>query len=468
MAGQKRILLLGSGFVASPCVEYLARDKNNVVTIGVTKFAIQTYKSDFVACRGIEKAQKLASAFPGVLSASVDVSNEAQLDEAISKCDVVISLIPYTFHAQVIKSAIKYKKHVVTTSYVSPAMMELDQACKDAGIICLNEVGLDPGIDHFYALKTIDEVHSKGGKIISFLSYCGGLPAPEASNNPLGYKFSWSARGVLLALLNNAKYWENGKIVEIQGKELMKSAKPIFIYPGFALVGYPNRDSTSYKERYNIPEAQTILRGTLRYQGFPEFVKALVDIGFLNSENQSILSASNTEPLFWNQLTANLLNSSSTNSSDLLEKVNEKIVTDDAELRSRILAGVKWLGVLSDEIQVKKAGTYLDTLCARLEELMQYGPGERDLVILQHKFQVENADGSMVTKTSTLVDFGIPDGVTSMAKTVGVPCGIATQLVLDGKISRTGVLAPLTPDIYEPIMNTLAGEGVYCVEETLI
>ncbi|OMJ21840.1 Saccharopine dehydrogenase [NADP(+), L-glutamate-forming] [Smittium culicis] len=452
MAGQKRILLLGSGFVAAPCVEYLARDPNNVITI---------------ACRGIEKAQKLASGFPGVLSASVDVSNEAELDAAIAQNDVVISLIPYTHHAQVIKSAIKSKKHVVTTSYVSPAMLELDQACKDAGIICLNEVGLDPGIDHFYALKTINEVHNAGGKITSFLSYCGGLPAPENSNNPLGYKFSWSARGVLLALLNNAKYWEDGKIVEIPGSELMNSAKPIYIYPAFALVGYPNRDSTNYKERYNIPEAQTILRGTLRYQGFPQFVKALVDIGFLNSENQAILSASNTEPLSWKDLTANLLNSPSSSAAELLEIIKTKISTNDAELRSRILSGVKWLGILSDSIQVKKAGTYLDTLCARLEDLMQYEAGERDMVILQHKFEIENKDGSQETRTSTLLDYGIPDGVTSMAKTVGVPCGISTQFILDGKITRTGVLAPMTPDIYEPIMNELLKEGVYCVEETL-
>jgi saccharopine dehydrogenase (NADP+, L-glutamate forming) len=169
-------------------------------------------------------------------------------------------LIPYTLHATVIKSAIRNKKNVVTTSYVSPAMLELEEEAKKAGITVMNEIGLDPGIDHLYAIKTIEEVHKAGGKITSFLSYCGGLPAPEASDNPLGYKFSWSSRGVLLALRNAARYYKDGKVVDIAGPQLMGTAKPYFIYPGYAFVAYPNRDSTPYKERYNIPEAQTIIR----------------------------------------------------------------------------------------------------------------------------------------------------------------------------------------------------------------
>ncbi|PVU97631.1 hypothetical protein BB561_000439 [Smittium simulii] len=451
MSAPKRILLLGSGFVAGPCVEVLCRRQENTVTI---------------ACRGLEKAQSLASKYPGVLAESVDVSNESQLEDAISRNDIVISLIPYTHHASVIKAAIKARKPVVTTSYVSQPMLDLDQQCKDAGIICLNEVGLDPGIDHFYALKMINSVHEEGGQIKSFLSYCGGLPAPEDSDNPLGYKFSWSARGVLLALMNNAKFWENGSIVEIPGKELMASAKPIYVNPAFAFVGYPNRDSTNYKERYNIPEAQTVVRGTLRYQGFPEFVKALVEIGFLNTDNQEFLSSASSETYTWNQLTSKLLNSNSSTSDDLLRIIESKITAEPA-LKKRILNGIRWLGVVSDSIQVKKQGTYLDTLCARLEELMQYEPGERDMVALQHTFEIINSDGSEETRTSTMLEFGIPNGESAMARTVGIPCGIATQLILDGAIQDTGVLAPMTKSIYEPIMNELLKDDIYCVEKVL-
>jgi saccharopine dehydrogenase (NADP+, L-glutamate forming) len=262
------------------------------------------------ACRTLESAKKLSGGIKNTKAISLDVSNPEALDVEVAKVDIVISLIPYTFHALVIRSAIKNKKNVVTTSYVSPSMMELDEEAKEAGITVMNEIGLDPGIDHLYAVKTIDEVHKAGGKITSFLSYCGGLPAPEASDNPLGYKFSWSSRGMLLALRNSAKYYKDGEIEEVPGKDLMGTAKPYFIYPGYAFVAYPNRDSTTYKERYNIPEAQTIIRGTLRYQGFPEFIKVLVDIGFLSEDQCDFLKASDS-PLTWREATAKILSSSS-------------------------------------------------------------------------------------------------------------------------------------------------------------
>ena len=162
-----------------------------------------------------------------------------------------------------------------------------------------------------YAIKTIDEVHRSGGKITGFLSYCGGLPAPEDSDNPLGYKFSWSSRGVLLALQNSAKYYKNGKIDEIDGQQLMSHAKPYYIYPGYAFVAYPNRDSTPYKARYMIPEADTIIRGTLRYQGFPEFVRTLVDMGFLSQEEQAFLKPVIDQPvLTWKEATQQVLGAS--------------------------------------------------------------------------------------------------------------------------------------------------------------
>jgi saccharopine dehydrogenase (NADP+, L-glutamate forming) len=301
-------------------------------------------------------------------------------------------LIPYTHHATVIKSAIRCKKHVVTTSYVSPAMQELDEAAKEAGITVLNEIGLDPGIDHLYAVKMFDEVHAKGGKIISFLSYCGGLPAPENSGNPLGYKFSWSSRGVLLALRNSAKYWKDGKIEEISGPELMAAAKPYHIYPGYAFVAYPNRDSTIYKERYAIPEAQTIIRGTLRYAGFPEFVHALVDIGFLSDEANPDFAIS----MPWKSVLAKLLGSSSEKEEDLIWAITSKTTFSNTAEKDRIVAGMKWLGLFSDKNTTPR-GNPLDTLCATLEEKMQYEEGERDMVMLQHRFEIELADGSRVS-----------------------------------------------------------------------
>lgn len=169
-------------------------------------------------------------------------------------------------HPYVAESCIENKKHMVTASYVSPSLSELDSKASNAGITILNELGLDPGIDHLAAMQVFEQVKAEGGKIISFVSWCGGLPAPENSGNPFGYKFSWSPKGALLAALNSAKYLENGKIVEIEGENLLSSAKHVSILPGFNFEGIPNRDSTKYAKLYGIEDASTIFRGTLRYK----------------------------------------------------------------------------------------------------------------------------------------------------------------------------------------------------------
>jgi saccharopine dehydrogenase (NADP+, L-glutamate forming) len=414
------------------------------------------------ACRTLESAKKLSVGVKNAHPISLDVTNEAALDAEVAKNDLVISLIPYTFHATVIKSAIKNKKNVVTTSYVSDAMLELDEEAKKAGITVMNEIGLDPGIDHLYAIKAIEEVHKAGGKILSFLSYCGGLPAPEASDNPLGYKFSWSSRGVLLALRNAAKYYKDGKVVDIAGKDLMGTAKPYFIYPGYAFVAYPNRDSTPYKERYNIPEAQTIIRGTLRYQGFPEFVRVLVDMGFLSDEAKPFLK----EPIAWKVATQKILATSSSTEEDLKFSIASKTYFKDTEEKERILAGLRWVGIFSDE-KIVPRGNPLDTLCATLEQKMQFEKDERDFVMLQHKFEIENKDGSKETRTSTLVEYGDPKGYSAMAKLVGVPCGVAVKQVLDGTISEKGILAPMSSKINDPLMEELRKYGIFLVEKTI-
>ncbi|KAI9700433.1 MAG: Saccharopine dehydrogenase [NADP(+), L-glutamate-forming] [Candelina mexicana] len=452
MSEKKKALLLGAGFVTKPTVEVLSD-----AGISVT-----------VACRTVENAKKLCQGIQHTRPISLDVTKADDLDSEVTKVDVVISLIPYTFHATVIKSAIRNKKNVVTTSYVSPAMMELDGEAKEAGITVMNEIGLDPyisGIDHLYAIKVIDEVHKSGGKITSFLSYCGGLPAPEASDNPLGYKFSWSSRGVLLALRNAAKYYKDGKIEEIPGPELMATAVPYFIYPGFAFVAYPNRDSTPYKERYRIPEAQTIIRGTLRYQGFPEFVKVLVDMGYLNETELDFLRPSD-EPLSWREATQKVLKSSSSKESDLIWAISSATNFKDNTEKDRIINGLRWIGLFSED-KITPRGNPLDTLCATLEQKMQYESGERDMVMLQHKFGIEHKDGKKETRTSTLVDYGDPRGYSAMAKLVGVPCGVAVKLVLDSTISDKGILAPMTPKINDPLIKELKKFGIECTEKTL-
>ena len=393
------------------------------------------------------------------------MQDETALDREVAKVDVAISLIPYIHHALVIKSAIRNKVHVVTTSYTSPAILELEPQIKDAGITVLNEIGLDPGIDHLYAIKTIDETHRAGGKIKSFLSYCGGLPAPEASNNPLGYKFSWSARGMLLALGNTAKFLEDGKVKEIEAKDLMASAKPYATgYLGYSFVAYANRDSTPFREKYAIPEAHTIIRGTLRYDGFPQLVRVLVNIGFLSQEEHAFLKPSD-KPIQWREATAKILSATSASENDIVWAISSKTNFNDTAEKNRILAGLRWIGLLSSE-PIKPRSTPLDTLCATLEEKMAYEEGERDFVFLQHKFEIEHADGSQETRTSTLCQYGDPKGASAMAHTVGTPCGVAVLSVLEGKLP-SGLSAPYTEAICSPLRDQLRGFGIEMVEKTV-
>ncbi|KLO05456.1 spermidine synthase [Schizopora paradoxa] len=445
---QKKILLLGSGFVARPCAEYIVRNLNNSLTI---------------ACRTLKSAEELAEGLANTSAISLDASDSTALEKAVAAHDLVISLIPYTHHATVIKAAIKGKTHVVTTSYVSPAMRELDAEAKAAGIVVMNEIGLDPGIDHLYAVKTIGEVHEKGGKIKQFSSYCCGLPAPECCDNPLGYKFSWSSRGVLLALLNNASYLEHGQRRDVAGTELMHHAKPYYITPAFAFVAYPNRDSVPFREFYDIPEAELVVRGTLRYQGFPEFVAALVKLGWLDMTEKAWLNDS----LTWAEVTAKSSGAKDASEASLIPHVISLCQFPNEAEQERIIAGMRWIGLFSQEKVKARAGNLLDTLCAQLETLMKYEEGERDLVMLQHKFVVKWKDGKKDVITSTLEKYGEPGGYSAMARTVGIPCGIAVQLVLDGTIKTPGILAPYTKEICDPLREVLEREGLGMIEKTL-
>ncbi|KAK5692793.1 saccharopine dehydrogenase (NADP+, L-glutamate-forming) [Elasticomyces elasticus] len=248
----------------------------------------------------------------------------------------------------------------------------------------------------------------------------------------------------------------------------MATAKPYFIYPGFAFVCYPNRDSTPFRERYAIPEAQTVIRGTLRYQGFPEMIKVLVDIGFLSDEPRDFLSSSSSSPIAWNEATRQILGATSSDEKDLAWAISSKTTFANNEDRDRILGGLRWIGLFSASEQITPRANPLDTLCATLERKMQYEPHERDMVMLQHKFGIEHKNGQKETRTSTLCEFGVLGGYSAMAKTVGVPAAVAVKLVLDGTINKTGILAPSDMEICGPLLTTLKNDyGIEMIEKTL-
>ncbi|MCJ1321926.1 hypothetical protein MMC15_007271 [Xylographa vitiligo] len=303
-------------------------------------------------------------------------------------------MLSFIYHAAVIRSAIISKTNVGTTSYVSPAMLESDAAAKEAGTVVLNGVGVDPGIDHLYAIRTIGEVHANGGKVKEFHSYCGGLPAPGCADNPLKYIFSWSPRGAILSQRNPASFILNGKQVDIAVEDLMNRAEPRH---GWLLVrglSY-NRNSIPFRESYNIPEAETILRGSLRYGGYSKSIKAFADIGWSDTANKDWLKPG----LTWAQIHQKITGASDTSESSIVSCINAKCKFPSKAERKRIISSVRHFGLFSSEQVTIRGENLLDTLCGQLEKLLSFKRGERDLVMLPHKFVVEWTDGKKDTRT---------------------------------------------------------------------
>ena len=430
----KKILILGAGLVAKPLVRYLLDQPD---------FKVE------VASRTVSKAVKLIDSHPDGEAKELNLKDEEGLKKEIADSDLIISMVPYGFHPTVAKFCIDFGKHMVTTSYVRETMQNLDSEAKNAGILILNEVGLDPGIDHMEAMRIIHEVEEKGGEIQSFTSFCGGLPAPEANTNPFGYKFSWSPIGVLLAGKNSAQYLKDGQQVLIPAEDLFKDYAIIKIEGLVEFEGYPNRNSLPYIQLYGIQSTKTMLRGTLRNKGWCPTMKKMVDLQLLDEEEKE-----------WGDITY----------KDFIRRLMDNPAEEDIkkalgahlsiEEDSDIIQRLEWLGLLSDEAITVSKGSALDILGARMLEKLQYEEGERDMIILQHQFIASYPDDKKEKITSTLIDFGIPDGDSSMARTVGLPAAIATRLILEGKIEMTGVHIPIIPKIYTPILQELKGMDI--------
>jgi len=434
----KNVLVLGAGLVSRPLVRYL---------LNVPEFKVT------VASRTVSKAVKLIDGHPQGDAIELNVKNDAQLEELVGKCDLAISLLPYTYHVKVAGYCIKHKKHMVTTSYISDAMKALDQNAKDAGIMILNEIGVDPGIDHMSAMRIIHNVQNSGGKVVSFRSYCGGLPAPEANDNPYGYKFSWSPRGVLMAGRNDAKYLKNGETVEIEGQNLFRNHWSLKIEGEPEYETYPNRNSLPYIETYGLKDVKTMFRGTIRNVGWCDTLICIASLGVLDDAERSGLAG-----LSYDDLTRRLVNAPEGIST---REATKTFLGDDAS--EDVLDRLEWLGFFSSD-KLPDEPTYLDIMTARFLKKMPYKEGERDMIVLYHDFLAEWPSKKQRI-TSTLVDFGIPHGDSSMARTVSLPAAIATRLILQGKITIAGVHAPVLPDIYNPVLNELETMNIICNEK---
>jgi alpha-aminoadipic semialdehyde synthase len=458
MRAVRRVLVLGSGFVSAGLVNYFGSLSRNQLTI---------------ASNMLDQASELCAEFAPHTAKAVylDLKDAAGTRQLISKHDVVVSLLPATLHHIVAEMCIAEKRDLVTTSYVSPEVAALDAAAKNAGITIAMELGLDPGIDHCSAKKIIDEVHAAGGQMLSFTSFAGGLPAPEFSNNPLGYKFSWNPRGVLTAAEAPARFLMNGKIVERAAGETYVYACPQRQYRGFNLEGVANRDSLKYKDLYGVPEAHTMLRGTLRFPGFATMVLSFRALGLMSTQPRAL-------PQTWRELLCELMSVSMQDAATTVERnlaaaIEKKLTEFFAGRMDRVseaLSGLKWFGLLRAETKLDSTqASIIDALSVILTKHMAFEKGERDLVILTHEFVYTLPDVAHKQKrTSSLIMYGDAQGsrkaLSAMAKTVGVPCAIATQMVLEGKLQRKGVVTPLTPDVYEPLLENLAEHGIQMME----
>ncbi len=434
----KDVLVLGAGMVAKPLVDYLLDQPDFRVAM---------------ASRTAAKAEALVAGRERGVARPLNVQDEGKLDADVAAADLVISFVPYVYHVAIAERCLAHGKPLVTTSYVSDEMRTLDGRAREAGVLLLNEIGLDPGIDHMSAMKIIHAARRDGGRVVSFESYCGGLPAPEANTNPWGYKFSWSPRAVIMAARNAARYLERGREVNVPAKELFADCRVVDVPGAGEFERYPNRDSLPYIETYGLAGVGTMFRGTLRNAGWCETWLALSRLGFLDDEPLRC------EGLTYGEFSARVLGVDAAGVESAFAA--RAGVAEDSPVVGRL----EWLGFFSDEAVPQAEAAPMDVLAARLAEKCPYAEGERDMVMLHHEFGVDYG-GRGERVTSTLVDFGVPGGDSAMARTVSLPAAIATRLILEGEITLTGVQIPVVPEIYEPVLAELERLGIACVERT--
>jgi len=453
----KKILILGSGLVARPIIRYLLK-KDFYVT---------------VASNTPDRALEMIDGEPNGNAVNWDASDEIKLDSMIAEHDITVSLLPFGFHAGVAKVCLKHRKSLVTSSYVKPEMKALDASAREAGVILLNELGLDPGIDHMSAMRIIDHIHNQEGAVLEFYSFCGALPAPEAADNPFKYRFSWSPKGVLMAGNNDGVYLRHGKIIEIPTQDLFRNPILVDFPPTGMLEVYPNRDSLAYKEVYCIPETQTLYRGTFRNKGWCELLDYMKGLNLFSYETYDMTGMTYAD-FFSLQLAVDSKLSAQGTGHRAQEAQHHLITSQTHKLTtsppphfstSPPPYALKWLGLLDPVPMNRGIASPFDVVSDLMIGKMTLNENERDMIVMQHTFLAGYSDGRKEVIRSRMLDFGIPGGDTAVARTVALPAAIGTEMILKGEITATGVHIPVIPEIYTPILNQLETMGIKMEEE---
>ncbi len=372
------------------------------------------------------------------------LQDEEARKSLIQESDLVVSMLPAFMHPIVAQDCLSLGKHFFSASYESGEMKKMESEIAEKGLFFLNECGLDPGIDHMSAMQIIHAAQSKGEEILSFKSYCGGLIAPESEDNPWKYKFTWNPRNVVLAGQGTSRYIENGELKYVPYHQLFNRQEKIRFEGLGEFEGYPNRDSLSYRKVYGLEGIPTLLRGTLRREGYCKAWNVLVQLGMTDDsfqvnfpENFTHRQFLNTFLLFDPELTVE-------------EKLGNIIPNFDFPTWEKI----QWLGLFGNETLPKTSGSPAAILQAILEENWKLSPEDKDMIVMQHLFEIKTDEG-IKEVISSLVCYGEDSNRTAMAKTVGLPLAIAVDLFLDQKIKLRGLHLPVLPEIYQPILNQL-------------
>jgi len=443
----RNILIIGAGRSASSLIQYLLNksvEQNLHITIGDLS---------------LELAQRKTNNHPNATAIQLDINNETQRHLEIQKADIVISMLPAHMHIEVAKDCITFKKHMVTASYVSDAMQGLDVAAKENGLIFMNEIGLDPGIDHMSAMKVIDEIREKGGKMILFESFCGGLVAPESDNNFWNYKFTWAPRNVVLAGQGGAaKFIQEGKYKYIPYNKLFRRTEFLLVEGYGKFEGYANRDSLKYRSVYGLDDVLTLYRGTIRRVGFSKAWNMFVQLGM--TDDTYVME--NSETMSFREFTNSFLPYHPTDSVEIKMRLALNIEQDD----------IMWDKLLDldlfnpNKIVGLKNATPAQILERILNDSWTLQPNDKDMIVMYHKFGYE-LDGKQQQIDSKMVCIGDDQTYTAMAKTVGLPVAMATLQILNGNIKTPGVQLPIKKEVYEPILKELEEFGVIFKETVM-
>lgn len=442
----RQILILGAGRSASSLIHYLIKNASS-----------QEWRVT-VADKDPSNAAMLVAEGPTVATGyALDATDAAARSALIAKHDLVISMLPAFMHMDVLKDCLALKKHVITPSYVPDALWPLDAEFKAAGLTVLNEMGLDPGIDHMSAMRILDRIRQEGGRMEAFESYCGGLVAPESDDNPWGYKFSWNPRNVVLAGQGGAaKYIRDGETKYIPYHKLFRQTVRVAVEGFGEFDGYANRDSLKYRSHYGLDGIPTLLRGTLRKAGYCEAWDAFVQLGCTEDGfNMELPAKAN-----WNEYLDAFL-------PHCLECDTRGNLASylGLDANGSVMKKLDWLGLFDGKNQIGVSGrSPAATLQHLLEQKWKLGPHDKDMVVMWHRFRYA-VEGQHQTIHASLGVIGEDQVHTAMALTVGLPIAMACKLLMNGTITDRGVLLPLKPVIYEPILDELETYGVKFTEE---